>query len=268
MPEWKQGIAASGQGAATGMGFGGPWGAVAGGVAGGIYGTFFQKNPEKEAAKLAAKNGGVTSTDELIKSLTDQSTKLNARGDQLGGEGDESTKAVTDYFRKLVGGDAAALLDATKVERGRVIDQYDTARDAIAKFGPRGGGSTSASAASRISEANQLSDITAASRTNAADKLAGIGLSEQGLGLSAEQLASGDIGQVLQAMFGQSQLDLTKRGQNAQTSAAIAEGLGTLIGLYLTRKNGGYSGSGGGTGGSGGSFPSTIYGNGPGYSGG
>ena len=226
----------AGSGAAVGSivpGYGTAIGAGVGALIGG-----FKGGPKKDTAGTGAGSSGSgnLSVDALTKALTDQSTKLGARSDQLGGEGDLSTKAVTDYFRALVGGDPAALLDATKAERGRVIDQYDTARDAIAKFGPRGGGSTSASAASRISEANQLSDITAGARTNAADKLAGVGLSEQGLGLSAEQLASGDIGQVLQAMFGQQQLDVQKSGQKSANYAAMAQGIGTLIGLYLTRK--------------------------------
>lgn len=240
MPSWGGAAKGAGTGAAVGSVIPGVGTVIGGGVGALIGGLFSHGKPKAADGSDLSADGSDGSTpttaDQLTKTLTDQSAKLSKRGDQLGASGDNSMKLVTDYFSKLVGGDEQALLDATKVERGRVINQYDTARNAITQFGPRGGGSTSASAYSRISEANELSDVTASARTNAADKLTGIGATEQGLGLSADQLASGDIGQVLQSLFGQEQLDAQKSGQKSANYSALAQGIGTILALYLTRK--------------------------------
>src|SRR3990167_8019886 len=160
--------------------------------------------------------------------------------------GTEALAPVLDYFKKILGNDPSAMLAATAPQRGRVIDQYDTARKAIANFAPRGGGSSEAFAQSYVSEGQDLSALTSQARSEATGQAAQLGTALQGLGLTADQLASADLNTIIQAILGKQQLDLTKSWQNKQMAAGLAEGLGTLLGLYLTRQGGG--GSGGGSG--------------------
>lgn len=205
------------------------------GVATGVSGAFSSKagaDPKKKAAADSAA---------LAPFLTDlKASSVRNRGTaaDLSGMGQESLQPVVDYFKQLLGGDDEALLKATQPERARVIDQYDTARKAISEFSPRGGGTNRVMGESRFDQADTLSNITAMARRDAAGKAGTLGVQMQGLGLSAQQLASADIGTIIQAILGQSSLDITKSGQNKQLAGGLAEGLGTLLGLYLTRGNG------------------------------
>ena len=210
-----------GIGTAVGAGIGGLIGLFAGGK---------KKTPTTDPNALTL--------DALMKSVQGNATDLGQKADVLGDQGSDQLAPILKYFKQLAGGDPTALLEATKPERGRVIDQYDTARKAIGEFGPRGGGSTAALAESRFSEANKLSDVTAEARSNAMDKGAQLGTTLTGLGLSADQLQSADLNTVISAILQKQGLDVTKRGQNAAAASGIAEGLGTLLGLYLTRQGG------------------------------
>ena len=181
---------------------------------------------------------GDKNLDPLLKTLQDQADSTKAKSQALAGQGQEALGPVLEYFKKLVGGDQQELLAATRPERARVIDQYDTARKTISQFGGRGGGANAALAGSQFSEANELSNITAMARTNAANSSAQIGETLTGLGLSADQLATADLNSVVSAILNKKYLDVTKSGQKAQLAGGITEGLGTLLGLYLTRKGG------------------------------
>lgn len=235
MPSWGGAAKGATTGAAVGsfvpvIGTG--VGAGIGGLIGGLFGGGDKKD---EASGGDGDVSGGVNYDSITRQISERAGKKSARADALGAEADESMALVTDYFRKLAGGDAAAVAQATQPQRARVIDQYDTARNAIANFGPRGGGSTSASAMSRISQANQISDITAGAQADGADKLANIGMAQEGLALSAEQLASADMNTLISAVLNREGLDAQKSAGKGQMAAGLAQGLGTLLGLFLTR---------------------------------
>lgn len=241
MPSWGGAAAGAGAGAAIGsvvpvLGTG--IGAGVGGLLGGLFGGGSKPKPAGSGSTVdAAPNagGGYDAIAGQIGQHADRNTK---RAGDLSTEGDDALAMVTDYFKKLTGGDYNAVAQATMPQRARVIDQYDTARDAIAKFSPHGGGTTSASAMSRVSEANEISDITAGAQGGAADKLASIGLSQAGLGLNAEQLAGADLNTLISGILGQQQLAVQKSGQKSQATAGIAQAVGQMLALYLTRNKG------------------------------
>lgn len=164
--------------------------------------------------------------------------RLHDKSLDLSAKGSDTLSPVLAYFKKLMGDDPSAILEATGPERGRVIDQYDTARKAVSQFAPRGGGASQAIGQSYFSEANQLSDITSSARRDAFGASANLGTTLTGLGLSADQLESADLTTIINAL-------LTKRGQNAGAWAGGAEALGTILGLVLTRGSGGGGGGGG-----------------------
>lgn len=206
-------------------------GTIAGlGIGGLLGGLFGGGGGDDQSASANA------SLDPLITKLRSSSDATRAQGDALSSMSSEALAPVLDYFKKLVGGDSQALLSATTPERSRVIDQYDTARKNLSEFGGRGGGSNAAQASSRFNEATDLSTITATARNNAVNSLGSIGTNLAGLGLSADQLASADLNEVISAVLGEQQLDAQKRGQNLSALSGLGEGVGSLIGLLLTHK--------------------------------
>lgn len=235
MPNWKSGASQAVQYGATGAEVGSVIpgiGTLVGGIGGGAYGFLkglFTKDPNK------AQDTTANAMDPILKSLQDQSAASTAQGNQLSGMGADALAPVLDYFKKILGNDPSAMMAATAPQRGRVIDQYDTARKSIANFAPRGGGSSEAFANSYVTEGQDLSALTSQARSEAVTGSAQIGETLSGLGLSADQLASGDLNSVIQAILSNKNLGILQSGQNNQLAGGLAEGLGTLLGLILTR---------------------------------
>jgi hypothetical protein len=164
--------------------------------------------------------------------------RMRGEGTQLRQQGAEALSPVLEYFKQLMGGDPAAMAQATAPERGKVIDQYDAARQSIARFAPRGGGSGSAIAGSYVQQAQQLGDITSRAREGATAGLAQLGPQLQALGLNADQVASMDLNTLIQSVLSGEQLDVTKRGQTFGMWGDIGTGVGSLLGQWLGRGSG------------------------------
>ncbi len=237
MPSWS----GAGKGAATGASVGSivpGWGTAIGAGVGALVGAF-RGGGDKKNTPAATPGGAVPGLEGITKTLQDRAAAKDAQGSAYGDQGAQMLSQFAQYFRDMISDPLAN----TQVDRGRVIDQYDTARRSAAEFGPRGsGGGTAASAMSRISQANELSDITAGARSDAATQGAGVAAQLAQLGLSEEQLASMDLGQLIQAILGSRSLDQGDQrlkqdasAQRGQMVAGMAEGVGTLLGLYLTR---------------------------------
>lgn len=222
-------VSGAGTGAALGSFLPGIGTGIGAGV-GALGGFLFGRRKPKDASQ--------TEISPYTDALQASSERLQGQAGELSGMGGEALAPALKYFASLLSGNPADLMEATRPERGRVIDQYDTARQAIGQFGPRGGGTTSALAQSRISEAGDLADVTAQARRGAAETSAGLGQSLTALGLSAEQLASADLNSIISAVLNKQGLDLSKRGQNLQAMTGLGESLGALLGLFLTREGG------------------------------
>lgn len=193
---------------------------------------------------LARKLGGGSSkapaaqpTDPYTSLLSQQAAGAQAQGEASSASGTDALAPVMKYLQSILGGDPSALMAATQPERGRVIDQYDTARKSAAEFGPRGGGTTGALAKSRFDQASSLADITSGARRDAVATEGELGLQLKQLGLSAEQLASSDLSTVINAALNKQYLDVQKRGQNAGLLGDVGSAAGSIIGAILTRKS-------------------------------
>jgi len=230
MPQWKRGAVGAAAGAKVGSMILPGIGTGVGAGIGGLWGLFSRgdkdKDKEKEDAEL----------DPYTKALQQSSQRLSTQGQDLTSQGGNAMQQVMAYLQKLAGGDPAAVMDATKQSRGRVIDQYDSAKRSVANFTPRGGGSAAAMGDLETSKANQLSDILSSKQDEAVGQLASVGATTAGLGLSAQQLASSDLETIIRTIMAQKGLDMEKRGQNMGALAGAGEGLGSLLGLLLTRK--------------------------------
>lgn len=222
--------------------FTGGWSIPAGGIAASAIEHKQHANDVPGGGNAAA--GAPKHPEDPFNSLLQQySQQANQQGQQLTGMGTEALAPVLKYFRDLTGGDPSALMDATRQDRSKVMDQYDTARRATANFGPRGGGTTSALAQSRFDQAESLADITSNARRSAIAGESEIGASLTGLGLTAHDLASRDLGTIINSVLAREGLNVQQRGQNMQMAGDIAETIGTLIGIYLGRDSGGGGGS-------------------------
>lgn len=109
------------------------------------------------------------------------SDQLASMAKMMFGEGHGATDQALTYLMHVAGGDPTALLNATAPERGRVLDQYDTAKKAL-MFTPRGGGQASATADLEASKAATMTSQTATARTSAVNALAQIGAQESAQG--------------------------------------------------------------------------------------
>ena len=216
-------------GASTGFTFGGPWGAGIGAGLGALSGWLLGRGKKSDHNQPAQVEDPYTAL------LTKQSEKAQAQGEEATGMSMEALGPVLNYYTALMGSNPSALLDATRQERGRVIDQYDTARKAIANFGPRGGGTTSTLAQSRFDQAESLADITSNARRSAVASASQLGVQLAGLGLTAEGLASSDLNTIINAALNREYLQTNKRGQNLQAATGIGETVGSIIGAILTR---------------------------------
>lgn len=136
----------------------------------------------------------------VIQQLEGKSASATTLAGDLGKQGNALLDPASDYLKAILSGDRQETLQATMPERRRVIDQYSAAKKAIAEFSPRSGGQAGAGLKLQAQEASDLAGIVPQARQSAVQQAVSAGTALQGLGLSAESLASGDLSAVLQAL--------------------------------------------------------------------
>ncbi len=135
-------------------------------------------------------------------------------------EGVDATAPAIDFLTKLVKGDQADVTQAAQPEIDQITQQFDAIRNMISTQ-PRGGGKTTALAEAPFQKSAAIQRTEGAMRTGAAGQLgalgtnlAGLGLTEAGLGTNLEQLSSN--------------IALTKEGQNYSQPSALSQVLAGL----------------------------------------
>ncbi len=161
----------------------------------------------------------ITQLEKATKTSQDKSAKFEEEGADILGP-------VSKYLKDVTGGSRQALLGATAPERQRIIDQYDTAKRSIAEFAPRGGGQASAMAHVLTREASDLATTTANARTQGFAAAATLGTTLRQLGVTEDQIASGNLSTLIQAA-------LAKSAQDQQGGFNLGSALGTLAGIFL-----------------------------------
>jgi len=156
------------------------WGGLASSFVPLIVSLFGGDNKEKGAA---------ISTAGQLRSLS--GTQLRT-GQELTSQGQGAINPVIRYLTAVAGGDPTALLEATKPERARVIDQYDTAKKAL-EFEPRGGGRASAVTGLEANKARDLALIPALARQAGVRDLGNLGSSLLSQGLGQTDAAGGTL---------------------------------------------------------------------------
>lgn len=189
----------------------------------------------KQAAGFAGVGGGILgalfapdspSTTGITDEIQKQAKDLNATGKELTGAGASMLPQILQYLNAITSGDPTALLEATRPERKRVIDQYDTARQTAGRTAQRGGGTASALVKSYDSEAETLGALSASARREGVDKASALTSALLSAGVNAQGAGTAGLTNVLYPILAQSQQD--KQGI-ASTFAGIAEFLGPLL---------------------------------------
>ncbi len=173
---------------------------------------------------LASSNTAGSASADLGHLRTNADIAGRLSNDLLTRANDLATPA-SDYFRAILSGDRQQLLAATMPERRRVIDQYASARRAIAQFSPRSGGTAAAQQDLAGREASDLSFVSSGARTQAANVALSAGQSMTSQGLQAQQLASTDLSSLITALQREDQASSeqgTNWGQIAGQIAAYA----------------------------------------------
>lgn len=142
-----------------------------------------------------------------------------------------------DYWQKILSGNKAEMESAIAPEKEGILDRYRAARKKIAQTQARGGGTNEAVAQSEFAQAGDIAGLlqklrpqAAAASAQEASQIAGLGLSESGLGL--------------QQTFAALDAILTQRGQNIQQTAGLeqmlgqlGQGIGSVVGGYLAGRS-------------------------------
>lgn len=157
--------------------------------------------------------------------LTDLAKSMATSGKDLTGMGKDALSPVLSYLAKVVGGDPAALLEATAPERAKVMDQYATAKKSLA-FTPRGGGQASAVANLEANKARDLSTLTSEARRSGVSTAAQLGATLTGQGTQASSAAASASEQAARLYAGLGQ-------QDAQEHASLGASIGKFVGAAL-----------------------------------
>lgn len=228
MPSVSGALQGAGTGAALGS-FVPGIGTGIGAAVGGLIGLF--KGGKK---KKPGDTGDENPEDADVNALRENAGEQRARADALGAQGKAAVAPVMDYYKDILT-DPNANMAATRGQRGRVIDQYDSARQAASRFGAKGGGTNAAIADSYFTQASSLNDIASAAQTDAAAQLGQLGTTMTGLGLSADQLASADVNTVIQAVLGREQIKSQNKQANLSILGDIGSAAGSIIGGVLAK---------------------------------
>ena len=218
-------------GAATGAGIGSFVPGIGTGIGAGIGGLIGLFKGGKKKPKSGEEDDPEAGD---IAGLRESAARQRANADALGAQGNTAVAPVMQHYKDILT-DPQANLAATRGQRGRVIDQFDAARQSASRFGARGGGTNAAIADSYFTQAGQLNDIASAAQNDAATQLGQLGTTMTGLGLSADQLASADISTVIQAVLGREQLKQQNKATNMGILGDLGSAAGSIIGGVLAK---------------------------------
>lgn len=216
-------------------------GTVLGGIGGGIFGGL--KHLFGGGSKPSTPTASGNPEDPYTATLKQYAGQNAATGQELSGQSQDVLGPTIAYLHNILSSNPAAVQAAARPQVGRVIDQYDTARRTAEEFGPRGGGLTSTLAQSQLKQGEDIAS-TISQTQNAAEQQAGtLGVQTEGLALTADQLASTNIDDIIRTVLSREQLNVQRRGQNISTIGQIGQAAGSILGLILGHSGGGGGGS-------------------------
>jgi hypothetical protein len=115
----------------------------------------------------------------------------------------ESYGTVTDFLKKLLGGDRAEMMSALGPEVKTIRNQNEAATRAISQFAPRGGGRATILAEQPYNMAAQIQALLQKVRPQAATQLAEVAKTQGQLGLQTADLGRESWANMLNFLTGQ-----------------------------------------------------------------
>lgn len=160
------------------------------------------------------------------------------RSNQLFGMGLPQIGAAGNYWQTLLGGNRAAMAQATAGPRGAITDQFRGAERSLERSGLRGGVADLAKAELSRDRASQISGLTTGVQPGAAANLAGLGTSLIGGGTQNLSGAGNLFGNL--AGLGQRNAEF-QQGRSDEASAGFGRSLFELLnaGSNWARSRGG-----------------------------
>lgn len=226
-------------GAATGAkvgALGGPIGIGIGAAAGGLLGLFGGGKPSAEDTAEKAVLGNIPTLISKGNAATDQGlSQLN----QSGG-----------FYSSILGGNRDAISNLFAPQTSTILSQYDNAAKAVRDFAPRGGGSTSAQAASPFQKVGTTAQLYQGALPGAAAGLQNNGAITSGVGTALTGQASGaqngliDFKKLEEQFQNKAGVGAGQAGANTDF-AGIGKGIGSLFHKILGKGGNSNTGSDG-----------------------
>lgn len=162
----------------------------------------------------------------ILKDLGNVNTQQEASATTADRNSQDLFAQVLPYLKAVTSGDRQAILNATMPERRRVIDQYSTAKKALAEFSPRSGGQAAAMADQATKEAGDLSLIGANARTQGMQDATNLGVNFAGQAQQGRAAVASNLNAMAQITSLQAQ-------QRAQAAGGWGNALGMLAGMVI-----------------------------------
>ncbi len=145
-----------------------------------------------------------------------------SQGSDLTSSGLAAFAPIISRLQKIVSGDASEIDQEAAPEISGVKSSYQSARDAITNFTPRGGWLASSMAANRTGEASDIAKVRASVRSGAQSDLEKIAGGLLSTGTNEQTSAIGNFGNLLSAGMQQQQSNRSFWGSIGSAAAGIA----------------------------------------------
>jgi len=139
------------------------------------------------------------SSESLTGAIGKQTTQMQNSGLDLMQMGQQGLHPVFQKLLQLLSGDENAVNEAVLPQTRGVLDQYDTARKAIAQFTPRGGGQASALTKSRFDASSDIAGIKSKAISSAIGELSQLGTQLLSVGTEQQKVSLGSMFNLLES---------------------------------------------------------------------
>jgi len=138
------------------------------------------------------------------------------------------------FLTKLVNGDQGEVTQAAQPEIDNITQQFDQIRNMIS-LQPRGGGKTSALAEAPFQKSGAIQRTEGQMRSNAAGALGGLATTLAGLGISEAGLGAGLEQQASNIAMNKAQMNIQETGNLMGMFGSLGQGIGSIVGGLIAK---------------------------------
>lgn len=204
-----------------------PWIAKGASLLGGWLGG--RKAQQSAMARSPEEQSALTGAQGAAGQLGGYGRSLFGQGQQAFGQGVPMLGQAGNYWQTLLGGNRAAMSQATAAPRAALTEQYRGAERGLERSGLRGATRDLAMANLSRDQASKVAGLTTGVQPMAAQQLAGVGESLGGLGLQSSGLgigAAGGAGNIFSRLLGEG---FENRKYGREEGEKAGKSIGSLI---------------------------------------